>query len=119
MNNEKFYFENLEVYQRGLKFAILQCRIASEFPIKFSKIRDQLIGAGISIPLNIAEGSGRISTQDKKHFYKISRASVFECVAIIEICLRLNLIKRDIHDSIRQEALELSKMLMGLAKTTQ
>jgi len=67
---EEFFFEKLIVYQRSLDFAIRLCKIANNFSIKFSRIRDQLIGARISIPLNIAEGSGRNSSKEKINFYK-------------------------------------------------
>lgn len=90
---EQFFFEKLKVYEKSLKLAIKLSKIASNFSIKFSRIRDQLIGAAISIPLNIAEGSGRKSSKEKMNFYKISRTSLFEYIPILEICLELNLIK--------------------------
>lgn len=62
---EKFYFEQLEVYRRSLKLAITICKIASKFPFKFSRIKDQLTGAIISVSLNTAEGSGRKSSKEK------------------------------------------------------
>jgi len=115
--SEEFFFEKLQVYQRSLEFAIKLCKIASEFPPKFSRIRDQLIGAGISVPLNIAEGSGRKSAKEKVNFYKISRTSIFEITPIIEICLKLNLINEQIYKETREEAIELSKMINGLIKS--
>jgi len=115
--SEEFFFEKLEVYQRSLRFAIKLCKLASSFPIKFSRIRDQLIGAAISIPLNIAEGSGRKSQKEKINFYKISRTSLFECIPILEICLSLKLIDGKEYEELRKEDLELSKMINGLIKS--
>ncbi len=115
--SEGFFFENLKVYRRSLDFAIKLCKIASGFPIKFSRIRDQLIGAGISIPLNIAEGSGRNSSKDKINFYKISRTSLFECIPILEICVSLNLINEVTFIELRNEDIEISKMINGLIKS--
>jgi four helix bundle protein len=112
--SEEFFFEKLKIYQRSLEFAIKLCKIASTFPFKFSRIRDQLIGAGISIPLNIAEGSGRKSKKEKANFYNISRTSVFECIPILEICLRLKLIEENNYRYLRKEATEISKMINGL-----
>lgn len=117
MSSELFYFEKLKVYQRGLKFSVALCNKAGSFPIKFSRIRDQLIGAVISVPLNIAEGSGRKTDKDKAHFYKIARASVFECIPILEICQQLRLIDKDFYDRFRQEVIEISKMISGLIKS--
>lgn len=109
-----FFFEKLEVYQKSLKFSIKICRIANGFPIKFSRIRGQVIGAAISIPLNIAEGSGRKSVKDRINFYKISRTSLFEIIPILEICLSLELIDRANYNELKKEAEEISKMINGL-----
>ena len=46
---------------------------------------DQLNRASLSIILNIAEGSGKFSNPDRKKFFIIARASIFECVAILDI----------------------------------
>ncbi|MBL7914566.1 MAG: four helix bundle protein [Bacteroidia bacterium] len=46
---------------------------------------DQLNRASLSIILNIAEGSGKFSNADRKKFFIIARASIFECVAILDI----------------------------------
>ncbi len=108
-----FLFENLIVYQRGLAFSVKMCKIASDFPIKFSRIRDQIIGAATSIPLNIAEGSGRKSAKERINFYNISRTSVFECVPLLEICRSLGLVDQDTFNDLRRETAELSKMING------
>jgi four helix bundle protein len=110
----EFNFEKLNVYKRSLGFSIELCKKASDFPIKFSRLRDQLIGAAISVPLNIAEGSGRKTDKDKIHFYKIARASVFECVPILDICSQLSLVEEDFYNKFKQEITEISKMLSGL-----
>jgi len=115
--SEEFFFEKLKVYQRSLGFAIKLCKTASEFPMKFSRIRDQLIGAGISIPLNIAEGSGRKSEKERINFYKIARTSLFECIPLFEICFQLNLIDKKLCSDLREESVELSKMINGLIKS--
>jgi len=115
--SEKFYFEDLEVYQRSLTLAIYICQTASKFPFKFSRIRDQLIGAAISVPLNIAEGSGRKSVKERTNFYKISITSLFEIIPLLEICLKLNLIEKEKCDKFRKEATELAKMINGLIKS--
>jgi four helix bundle protein len=46
---------------------------------------DQLGRASFSIPLNIAEGSGKFSKPDRKNYFTTARASVFECVAVLDI----------------------------------
>jgi len=118
MSNE-FSFENLEVYQRGLKFAVELCELASKFPYQHNRLQDQLIGAVISFPLNIAEGNGKNTVKDKVNFYRIARASLFECIPILTICNNLNLVDKSTLLKYKQETLELSKMTMGLINNTK
>jgi four helix bundle protein len=106
-----FYFEKLEIYKRSLKLAIEICKIAANLPIKFSRIRDQLIGAAISVPLNIAEGAGRNSNKEKRNFCRMARSSLFECIPLLEICNELKLMSEQNFEKFNDEILELSKML--------
>ncbi|MFA5158688.1 MAG: four helix bundle protein [Patescibacteria group bacterium] len=111
---EEFIFEKLNVYQKSLELSIEICKLCSVFPIKYSRIRDQLIGAIVSIPLNIAEGNGRKTNKDKINFYKIARSSSFECVPLLDICLALGLINDADKRRIRNIISEISRMLSGL-----
>ena len=43
----------------------------------------------MSIALNIAEGSGRATTEDRKRFYSIARGSAMECAAISDLVAHL------------------------------
>lgn len=114
---KEFFFENLEVCKRSLELSILICRKASSFPFKFNKIREQLIGAVISVPLNIAEGSGRRSIKEKRNFYRISLTSLFGCIPLLEICDELKLITKEEKEKFRKEITELSKMISSFTKS--
>jgi len=110
---ESFFFEKLLIYQRSLEFSVKVCRLASNFPVKYKRIQDQLIGAVISVPLNIAEGSGRKFSKEKINFCNTARASLFECVPLFEICKSLKLIEANNFDELINEAVEISKMING------
>jgi len=74
--------ERLDCYQVALEFHVQ----ASALALKCDAVlRDQLRRAGLSIPLNIAEGSGRRTHAQKRHFYSIARGSALECAAIIDV----------------------------------
>ncbi len=117
--NKKYYknmfdFENLEVYKKS--------RETNKDVLKFLRenkqidlyVRDQMKRASISIMLNIAEGSGRISKADKKHFYTISRGSVYECVSLIELICDEKQISKELFNEFYSKLESLSKMLLGL-----
>jgi len=48
-------------------------------------LRDQLDRAATSIVLNIAEGAGEFSHDEKQRFYRIARRSAVETAAILDI----------------------------------
>ena len=114
MRGDEFIFENLDVYQKSLSFAVEICKFGGHIPFEYSRIRDQFIGAALSVPLNIAEGSGRGSNKDKMNFYKIGRSSAFECIPLIEICFKLNLIDKFKAVNFKKQICDISKMLSGL-----
>ena len=85
--NNKFRFEELNVYQDGLLFVDSIYNLTKLFP------RDEMFGlvnqlrrASVSIVLNIAEGTSR-TKKDFRHFLSLSRGSCYECVAILSIAL--------------------------------
>ena len=117
MNNEKFDFENLKVYQKALGYVDFVYKITKGFPkSEVLSLTDQFKRASISICLNIAEGSGG-SKVEFNRFLKISRRSVRECIAITEISYRQNFITHEMKEESRSLCSELSKMITGLIKS--
>lgn len=80
-----FGHERFEPYQISIKFLRLALSLADSIPSGYSMIKDQFRRAALSIPLNIAEGSGKSSNADKKRFYGIARGSAMECAAICDV----------------------------------
>jgi four helix bundle protein len=48
-------------------------------------LQDQLHRASSSIALNLAEGSGKRTPEDQRHFYSMSFGNLKECQAILEL----------------------------------
>jgi len=112
-----FDFEKLVVYQvikannsKVLKFIF-------GHPTLDLYIKDQWKRANLSISLNLAEGTGRMSNTDKKHFLTISRGSVFESVAILETVKDLGLIDEDSFKEFYDTYEQISKMLLGMIRS--
>ena len=110
-----FDFRNLEVYLKAKEFH-LQCMKLLEAIKPTNYERDQLGRASMSIVLNIAEGSGKFSNPDRRSFYVIARASVFECVAILDLLSDKNKLSQKEFESMLMLADELSRMLYAMIK---
>jgi four helix bundle protein len=117
MDEERFDFENLKVYQRALEYVDFVYEITKNFPkTEVFSLTDQFKRASISICLNIAEGSGG-SKEEFNRFLKIARRSVRECIAITEVAHRQKFIDDKIKQRSRDFCLELSKMINGSMKS--
>ena len=110
-----YNFEKLDVYNKALNFIYSVFDISKRLPYKFqSSLGDQLRRASLSIVNNIAEGSDKISSRDKKNFYSHSLNSSRECIPMFTICLNQNLINKSEYDKLRDDCTVICKMLRKL-----
>lgn len=78
--------EKLDVYQRSIEFLAAALRISEKLPRGQAPLADQFRRAAMSIPLNVAEGSGRTpGSADRTRFRGIARGSAMECGAILDV----------------------------------
>ena len=109
-------FEKLTVYQKVKAFnKEISTWLRNNTKID-SVTRDQLRRAALSIPLNIAEGTGRFTSKDRRNFYVIARSSIFEVVAILDIPKDEAFIEQLLHGKLYQDADELSRILFVLVR---
>ena len=78
-----FNFHRLDVYRCAITFLSLAAPLAERAPRGFSSLSDQLRRAALSIPLHIAEGSGKFD-KDERRYFGIARGSALECAAIVD-----------------------------------
>lgn len=105
-----FEFRDTDVYKLSKVFyQDIKLKLTEENADRF--ITDQLRRASLSISLNIAEGYGRFHKADKRNFYVTARASVYECIAALDI-----LYNGEIPVETLGNAEQLAKMLSGLIK---
>lgn len=60
----------------------------------YADLQDQLKRAAVSIPINIAEASGKTSKPDMRRYFAIARGSAMECGAILDVFCKLEFIEK-------------------------
>ena len=114
-----FDFERLEVYQRAVDLVVLVDRFAPLFTGARRHLGWQLHRAAASVPLNIAEGSGRFGKLDKSHFYVMATGSAMECAAIVDIAERLDIGEASARAQLRQALEHTTAMLIRLTQSVR
>jgi len=108
-----FDFEKLIAYQkaRDINKKIQKLLIDRKISIF---LKDQLYRASVSMVINIAEGTGKLSKNDRKNFYVISRGSVFECASLLEMLYDEDVIDNKELENLKLDLEEVSRLLSGL-----
>jgi len=116
MEEVKFNFEDLKVYQKALNFTDFTYELTSGFPSseRFG-LSSQFNRAAVSIALNTSEGSGDTDSQFHR-FLQIAEDSVRECVTCSTIALRRNYISIVENNKARVLLLEILKMIRRLQR---
>jgi four helix bundle protein len=113
-----FDFEKLEVYHKTKKLNKEAFQLAESLRNQIDlHFIDQWKRASLSILLNIAEGTGRQSANDKKHFYTMARGSLYECVALLDLLNEFQSIEAEKYQALYEEYEEVSKMLLSLYRS--
>jgi four helix bundle protein len=81
----QFDHEKLDVYQAGIAFNALVYRMSTRLRGSNRHVRDQLLRAALSIPLNIAEGNGKRPGADRRRYLETARGSAMECAAAVDV----------------------------------
>ena len=114
MEEVKFNFEDLKVYQKALEFVDLVYLLTSKFPDKEKYgLSSQFTRSAVSIALNTAEGSGDSDAQFHRYL-QIAEGSVRECITCATIANRRNYITQEENLKARTILLELLKMIRSL-----
>ncbi len=87
-----FDHEKLDVYGLAIDFVARANDVVEVLPRGRGYLADQLQRAALSIVLNIAEGAGKFSGDDKAAFYARARGSATESAAVLDVYAKLNLL---------------------------
>jgi four helix bundle protein len=108
-------FKRLDVYRLALRFVQLAFAALARLPSGNAELAQQLRKAALSIPLNIAEGSGRPEGPDRNRFRAFARGSAMECAAIWDVLRAMGALEDEVFcegdDAITRVIEMLSKMV--------
>lgn len=117
---DKFTFFDLRVYQESKLLVKDVYSFLERFP-KFEAyaMGDQLRRAVVSVPSNIAEGSGRSSIKEKIHFLEIAYGSLTETLCQLDIAHDLGYINDNEFCEEKDRISIIGKQLSGLRASFQ
>jgi four helix bundle protein len=113
-------FRKLVVWQRAMQLTVAIYRLTRDFPREETYgLTSQMRRAAVSLPSNIAEGHGRLSTKEFRQFLGIARASNFELQTQLEIARELQFGKLGFIDEAESLSHEVGRMIYAILASTK
>lgn len=111
-------FKNIIAWQKAMSLVKDVYLLTEKFPKQeVYGLASQVNRAAISIPSNIAEGSGRNSNKDFLRFLEISISSSFELETQILLAKELGFITDENMITVLEKLTEVQKLIFGFQKT--
>ena len=108
-------YRDLVVWQKSMALVINVYRCTQAFPkAEMYGLAAQLRRAAVSVPSNIAEGQGRISTGEFKQFLGHARGSLLEIETQISIAQSLGYVPQESCEPLLRQCAEVGRILNGL-----
>jgi len=107
--------KDLIVYKKSQELVVLAHKFIEKLPHKEFDLISQMKKSVYSIPLNIAEGSGRNSKDQLLYFLNVALGSYSELEAQYEICLATGLADPDAELSDKLD--HVGRLLVNLIKS--
>ncbi len=108
-------YRDLLVWQKARRLAVEICRATEKFPkSELYGLTSQVRRASVSVVSNIAQGQGRLTKGEFRHFLGQARGSLLEMETQLEIASELGYVDARCHDSLEQQAYEVLGLLNRL-----
>lgn len=115
MSETKYDYRNLDAYQESKTLVQMVYGWLRQFPKEEQyALCDQLRRAVISVPSNIAEGSGRFSTKEQVHFLEIAYGSLMEVECQLDIAHDLEYISDEVLKASEIQIRKVGALLAGM-----
>lgn len=112
----KFGYEDLEVWNRAVDFAVNIINLVESLDTsrKHYRLLEQIEASSTSISMNLAEGKGRFSKKEFVQYCYIARGSLYETMTLLEIFKRKKWISTSDFSPLEAEGKEIASMIKGL-----
>lgn len=115
MKEAKYSYKNLEAYKESKTLVKQVYTLLRKFPREEQyALCDQLRRAVISVPSNIAEGLGRVSTKEQIHFLEIAYGSLREVDCQLDIAKDLAYISDDELSDVEKQIEKVAALIAGM-----
>jgi four helix bundle protein len=110
--------QDLIVWQKARAFATEIYRATEDFPkTEIYGLTSQLRRAAVSIASNIAEGQGRMTVGEFRHFLEQARGSLLELETQLAIAVDLHFLTSAEFESLEGRSSEVRRLLNGLIES--
>ena len=111
-------FTKLKVWEKAHGFTLDVYKITKSFPKEeLYGVTSQMRRAAASIPMNLAEGSGREGVNDRARFFEIAFSSACEVEYQLILSRDLGYITIKTYTAIVEKVTEIKRMLASLIRT--
>jgi four helix bundle protein len=110
----------LDVWRKAIDFVIKVYKFSEAYPKEeMYGLVSQIRRALVSIVSNIAEGAARNTKKEFIQFLYMTRGSISELDAQLEISRRIGYIAKEKYEELIKDLDEISRMLSGLIKSVE
>lgn len=110
-------FRSLLIWQKSMVLTTKIYFSTNNFPKEeIFGLTSQIRRSSVSIPSNIAEGSGRESDKDFLRFLNISIGSLFEMQTQLEIAKNITYLNQEKFNNLYEDSREVERMLVAFIK---
>jgi four helix bundle protein len=108
-------YRDLVAWQKAMELVTMTYKLSAKFPKEETfGLKSQLRRAAVSIPSNIAEGQGRLSMKEFRHFLGQARGSLLEVETQVQIAQNLEYVQGRETEPVFAACAEVGRILNGL-----
>ena len=114
---KQFRFLEWKVYKDSQELFLIIIKTLKKLPQEHRyEIGSQVSRSALSVILNIAEGSGKVSDKEMNRYFEISLGSLYETLASIDTLKEMKIVNETEWQEIFQRISEIARQIGGFKK---